>query len=416
MSTREWSKFFMDAGIPKTDAAQYAAVFNSNRMTFEMLMDLNKEYLKDLEITVLGDVIAILKHAKKEQNKRTTDRVLARPSLADEPKPQKPSSSERRVIKPIEEKIIKPEISSEATFSSSVSTKAATVTARLGPPKAREFNDQNVEKKGGIRDFDYKEFHESSNNDKKPGIFARLGAGGDDADLRKELKNTGILRKRIREPSESSSQPTTSLLKKPSEKTHDKRVSFDGGKKSSGATDPIAPLPRKKYVMVRTLANGEKIKQVMDPNDPLLDRFKNNTTAKKFEPSTKSLSTSSLVPTARPRISSPATSGGHKDIRSRVGAKVIEKTSNMTGGLVADREPQRSVKSRLSSPKYPPMRITSTLSSRSSRSPQEPISRKRITAPTTARDEDESDRKYFAATNTTGSAKSRLGIKQRISY
>ena len=104
-----------------------------------------------------------------------------------------------------------------------------------------------------------------------------------------------------------------------------------------------------------------------DPNDPLLDRFKNNTIAKKFEPSTKSLSTSSLVPTARPRISSPATSGGHKDIRSRVGAKVIEKTSNMTGGLVADREPQRSVKSRLSSPKYPPMRITSTLSSRSSR-------------------------------------------------
>merc|ERR1712226_1192178 len=161
----------------------------------------------------------------------------------------------------------------------------------------------------------------------------------------------------------------------------------------------------------------------MDPNDPLLDRFKNNTTAKKFEPtirvaSTKSLSTSSLVPTARPRISSPASSGGHKDIRSRVGAKVTEKTSSMTGGLVADREPQRSVKSRLSSPKYPPMRITSTLSSRSSRSPQEPISRKRITAPTTARprDEDESDRKYFAASNTSGSAKSRLGIKQRISY
>ena len=34
----------MDAGIPKTDAAQYAAVFNGNRMTFEMLMDLNKVF------------------------------------------------------------------------------------------------------------------------------------------------------------------------------------------------------------------------------------------------------------------------------------------------------------------------------------------------------------------------------------
>ena len=62
-----------------------------------------------------------------------------------------------------------------------------------------------------------------------------------------------------------------------------------------------------------------------DPNDPLLDRFKDNTTAKKFEPS-KSLSTSSLLPTAKPRISSPATSGsGHQDIRSRVGAKVTAK-------------------------------------------------------------------------------------------
>ena len=59
-----------------------------------------------------------------------------------------------------------------------------------------------------------------------------------------------------------------------------------------------------------------------DSNYPFLDRFKNNTTANKFEPSTKLLSTSSLVPTAGPRISSPATSGGHKDIRSRVGAKV----------------------------------------------------------------------------------------------
>ena len=221
----------------------------------------------------MGDVIAILKHAKKEQNKRTTDKVLARPSLADEPKPQKASSSERKVITPIEEKITtKPEISSVAITSSSSSTKSVAVTSRLGPPKAREFNDQqNVEiKKGGIHDFNYKEFHESSNNDKKPGIFARLGTGGDvgDADLRKELKNTSILRKRIREPSESSAsaqkaKSTTILLKKPSEKTHDKRVSFDGGKKSSGDHPVAAPLPRKKYIMVRTLANGEKVKEVM---------------------------------------------------------------------------------------------------------------------------------------------------------
>ena len=42
MSMKEWNNFFIDAGIPKNVAAQYASVFHSNRMTFDMLMDLNK--------------------------------------------------------------------------------------------------------------------------------------------------------------------------------------------------------------------------------------------------------------------------------------------------------------------------------------------------------------------------------------
>ena len=48
MSTREWNNFFIDAGIAKNVAAQYAAVFNTNRMSFEMLMDLNKVSLLSL--------------------------------------------------------------------------------------------------------------------------------------------------------------------------------------------------------------------------------------------------------------------------------------------------------------------------------------------------------------------------------
>ena len=60
----------------------------------------------------------------------------------------------------------------------------------------------------------------------------------------------------------------------------------------------------------------------------------------------------------------------HQDVRLRVGAKVSErigtKVSDRIGAkisenratLVADREPQRSVKSRLSSPKFTPLRIT----------------------------------------------------------
>ena len=54
----------MDANIPAGVATEYAISFSDNRMRLDMLPELSKDYLRDLNITVLGDVIAILKHAK----------------------------------------------------------------------------------------------------------------------------------------------------------------------------------------------------------------------------------------------------------------------------------------------------------------------------------------------------------------
>lgn len=59
-----WIKFFKEAGIPAGDAANYAVTFTDHRITRAMLLDLTKEYLNDMGISILGDVIAILKYAK----------------------------------------------------------------------------------------------------------------------------------------------------------------------------------------------------------------------------------------------------------------------------------------------------------------------------------------------------------------
>ncbi|XP_062860496.1 uncharacterized protein C19orf47 homolog isoform X3 [Trichomycterus rosablanca] len=63
-ATSEWIQFFKDAGIPPGLASNYAVSFVDNRIQKSMLMDLSKEIMIDLGITVIGDIIAILKHAK----------------------------------------------------------------------------------------------------------------------------------------------------------------------------------------------------------------------------------------------------------------------------------------------------------------------------------------------------------------
>ncbi|XP_049876173.1 uncharacterized protein C19orf47-like [Pectinophora gossypiella] len=75
--TSMWVSFFTTAGIPSDVAATYALTFTENRIQNDMLLDLNKEYLRDMGISRMGDVIAILRHAKQVHESTARDRVLS---------------------------------------------------------------------------------------------------------------------------------------------------------------------------------------------------------------------------------------------------------------------------------------------------------------------------------------------------
>ena len=81
---REWAQFLKDAGIPETEALAYAKIFTNNRITEITLPDLTMDILKSLEITVLGDILSILRHTNRatDTSNQTPPEITYRPPTA----------------------------------------------------------------------------------------------------------------------------------------------------------------------------------------------------------------------------------------------------------------------------------------------------------------------------------------------
>ena len=60
----QWEQFFTAAGIPSAESETYAARFVTNCITKTMLPVLSKDYLIDLGVTIIGDILAIIQCAK----------------------------------------------------------------------------------------------------------------------------------------------------------------------------------------------------------------------------------------------------------------------------------------------------------------------------------------------------------------
>ena len=63
----DWIQFFIAANIPDDAANSYATTFVENRITESLLPQLDRQYLTQLGITIIGDILCILKEAEQWQ-------------------------------------------------------------------------------------------------------------------------------------------------------------------------------------------------------------------------------------------------------------------------------------------------------------------------------------------------------------
>jgi len=84
LQVSKWTKFFTEAGIPSGPAKNYAVIFYDNRIQEDMLPDLSKEILRDMGITLMGDIIAILRHGKQVHAQSVREQSAKDMSVTDD--------------------------------------------------------------------------------------------------------------------------------------------------------------------------------------------------------------------------------------------------------------------------------------------------------------------------------------------
>ncbi|XP_027627696.1 uncharacterized protein C19orf47 homolog isoform X4 [Tupaia chinensis] len=274
MATSEWIQFFKEAGIPPGPAVNYAVMFVDNRIQKSMLLDLNKEIMNELGVTVVGDIIAILKHAKvvhrQDMCKAATELVPCSPSPLpgeirrgtssaasrmitnslnrDSPPgtpPRRPDTSTSKISVTVSNKMAAKSAKAAALAhqeeeSLAVPTKRRRVTAEMEgkyiinmpkgtTPRTRKILEQQQAAKGLHRTSVFDRLGAETKADtttgsKPTGVFSRLGATPEmDEDLAWDSDNdssssvlqyAGVLKKLGRGSAKASPQPTLTVKAK----------------------------------------------------------------------------------------------------------------------------------------------------------------------------------------------------------
>ncbi|XP_032870133.1 uncharacterized protein C19orf47 homolog isoform X2 [Amblyraja radiata] len=235
LATSEWIQFFKDAGIPAGPAVNYAVSFVDNRIQRNMLMDLTKDIMNELGIMVVGDIIAVLKHAKvvykQELAKMATESITpthgnvhfelkrttgspATRMIANSLSRESPPTTPVRRPEPTTSKI-------SVTVANKLATKKAVLSrpADPGPDNAAKRRRVTAEMEGLSRMSVFDRLGAETKADtttgsKPTGVFSRLGEvvsqrkeSSDDEEVGSVLQYAGVLKRAPSAPVPESPKP-----------------------------------------------------------------------------------------------------------------------------------------------------------------------------------------------------------------
>uniref|UniRef100_A0A9L0SAK3 Chromosome 10 C19orf47 homolog n=1 Tax=Equus caballus TaxID=9796 RepID=A0A9L0SAK3_HORSE len=263
MATSEWIQFFKEAGIPPGPAVNYAVMFVDNRIQKSMLLDLNKEIMNELGVTVVH---------RQDMCKAATESVPCSPSPLpgevrrgacsaasrmianslnrDSPPgtpPRRPDTGTSKISVTVSNKMAAKSAKAAAALarreeeSLAVPTKRRRVTAEMEgkyiinmpkgtTPRTRKILEQQQAAKGVHRTSVFDRLGaetkaDTTTGNKPTGVFSRLGAtpemdedlawdSDNDSSSSSVLQYAGVLKKLGRGPAKASAQPALTVKAK----------------------------------------------------------------------------------------------------------------------------------------------------------------------------------------------------------
>jgi len=270
-------KFFLDAGIPPDSSAQYAVTFETNRMGLDMLMDLDKEYLRDLNITALGDIISILKHSKSASAKKAADKVLHSDIESDKPKSCTDKANTIVTESAKTSTSIKSIIKSEKKVDTK-SRKESSAVSRLGPHVSTDTIGPVCETaKSVFSRLGDQESEESEGDSKRTNAISVETSPGSSKSIFERLGPESLMV--VRDPSTQEARVTSTteiVLTQPARGILKKRGTGDGSglAKSKSASNIISlKAPTFKDLKKKRISFGENEIKTIEPKPDIKSRL-----------------------------------------------------------------------------------------------------------------------------------------------